>query len=331
MSHNTSVWTRKRKSKRTGFISYYIIWRRPDGRVTSKTFKNEVAAVDFKQKKKKELILRQQGIILPDPTNFKERMDAYLKDARTYKAQRTVDHFDQPALNSFCKIGGSLKPEEITQDVVTEWKLALLQDDYSPATVRIWMRCLRTALNYMGVKDNPVKSARMPAVEAVGRVVTHKEFKALVESMPTIAGRALAFVYNSGVRIGELISLDWGTIRKTPDGLVALVRGKTGEREILLHRNAVKALGRPKNDGKVFPLTFDQLQWYLRQARGKAKIVGRVRWHDFRHTFATRYMEQTGDLFGLMSYCGWKSTSTMKIYQHKTRSRSQAIHSLKMG
>jgi integrase len=326
-----SVWieSRKYKSKTT----HRVVWRTADGKRDHANFPNWRMAAQFKDQKRQELAGAPYGLKIDYRETVSQAVERYLKDAETYKAKSTVENFDRPALTAFSRFAGGMLPTAVDERIVTEWKLALLETKhlkgtgYSPQTVRMWLRCLRTFLNYLKVPNNPIKRERLPKVEPVGRVLTEAEFNALVTTMPLEAARAARFAYHTGVRIGELLSLDYKHVRKAQEGVLATVTGKTGERTILLNDEAVKAVGRLKEAGPVFDTTFDKLQWYLQEARRLTKL-GRVRWHDFRHTFATRYMEATGDIFGLMAYGGWKSTTSMKVYQHITRGRSLAILAL---
>lgn len=316
----TSVWHETYTTKRGK--RYLVRWRE-NGKKKAESFTHYDQVIEFKDKKRKELHAVKHGLhVAPDARSFKVQAAKYLEDAATYKGKNTVEHFDRPALSKFSEFAGNLNPHKITEEKVRDWKLHLLKT-YKPSTARIYLRCLRTALNYMKVSPNPVKAVQMPKVEDVGRIVTPKELEALCAEVSKPVRKAMEFTYHTGVRLGELESLKWEDIKKVRGYIHATVRGKTGERTILLHPKAVKAMGK-RGKGTVFLGARD---WFGESVRltAKALKLGRIRWHDFRHTFATRYMEKTGDLFGLMAYCGWKSIASVKVYQHVTPERSKAV------
>jgi integrase len=334
MKTSESVWIEDYKGKRG--TTYRVRWRKPDGtRGATKPFKTWRLAFEDMGRKRAELEAQAHG--LPAPVRnetLATAIERYLKDAATYKKSNTVEHFDRPALKSFSAFAG-VEPKNITVELVTEWKIRLMSpeagnaksDDgsYSPHTVRMYMRCLRTFLNYLNVPNNPVKAERMPKFEPVGRVLSEDEMEVAAGEVafPRI-GDAIRFAFYSGCRIGEIITLDFKHLKHDAGSVYAIVSGKTGERIILLNPKAAAAIGPLKEAGQVFPFTRDQMGGQLRRATERREI-GRVRWHDFRHSFATHYMEETGDLFGLMAYGGWTSTTSMKIYQHITKGRSRAV------
>jgi len=48
--------------------------------------------------------------------------------------------------------------------------------------------------------------------------------------------------------------------------------------------------------------------------------------HTFRHTFATRWILNEGDLFSLQAIMGHSDISTLQIYVHMAASQAKAQH-----
>lgn len=137
------------------------------------------------------------------------------------------------------------------------------------------------------------------------------------------------FALHTGVRRGELLALRWERVKKSPDGHweaeiggIGGPKTKTGRSRVVpLPPAAVDALGKP-GAGPCFDAD-EHLSVSVSQA-AKGAGLGRVRFHDLRHTWATRYMQATGDLFGLMQLGGWSSLGSVKVYQHLTGARKMS-------
>lgn len=171
----------------------------------------------------------------------------------------------------------------------------------------------------------------MPAAQRVGRVLSDVEITGILENVSATVGRGLVFALHMGVRRNELLSLEWKSVR---DGVIEIEakHSKTRRgRVVPLHAAAGRVMGPAQPAGRVFPgLSVDMLESQLRAA-AVALDLGRVRIHDFRHTWATRFMERTGDLFALMQLGGWRSVASMAPYQHLTRARAEGILGLDFG
>jgi integrase len=66
-------------------------------------------------------------------------------------------------------------------------------------------------------------------------------------------------------------------------------------------------------DGRVFNITENREWW---KAAKKAAKVKKLRWHDLRHTFATRLMESSKNMKIVQSACGHGSIVTTNRYAH---------------
>lgn len=199
----------------------------------------------------------------------------------------------------------------------------------------MWLRCLRTSLrwgkNHGFVREVP--SFHLPRVESTGKALSGEEVQSLLKASSDLAKPALIFALHTGVRRGELLSLTWDRVKMAEDGHwqaeIGGVGGpstKTGKSRVIpLHPMAVQSLGEQKNSGRVFSRLNEDISHRVEEAAKKAGL-GRVRFHDLRHTWATRYMQATGDLFGLMALGGWSNLGSVKIYQHLTKSRMAGIN-----
>lgn len=327
-------------------MTYRVVWQAGGIRQSEKCGPSKRYAEEFKSKKEAELWSGKLGL---SGTNLKKTWPDFVKEyldyCRTHKAENTVNNFDGPALRSFAEAVGDMPLGAVAPQVIEKWKIALLKK-FSPNTVRMRLRALRAAFGYACrlklLRENPAAEIRMPAAVEVGRVLADDEIQELLENLPVLAARAAVFALHTGLRRGELLNLDWRMVRQAEGvpseiviqragsvGLDGTFQPKTREpRAVPLHPVAKRVMGSSQKKGQVFGgLTVEILESNLRKARKKAGL-GRVRFHDLRHTWATRFMEKTGDLFALMHLGGWRSINSVSQYQHLTRGRKEAILSL---
>ena len=149
---------------------------------------------------------------------------------------------------------------------------------------------------------------------------------------PVRARAVLETLYSTGMRVGELCSLDEARLDLL--GGVAVVRGK-GRKERLapLGDPAVRTLerwrqvrdaafGRSGRDAAVFRGTrggrLDQreVRRLLGDAIAAAGLAGRTTPHTLRHSFATHLLRAGADIRSVQELLGHASLATTQIYTH---------------
>ena len=142
---------------------------------------------------------------------------------------------------------------------------------------------------------------------------------------------ALELLYGTGVRVGELVSLDVDDVDHVRG--VVRVTGKGGkERVVPVGRPALDAVGRWVQLGRPRLATLDSgpalflgargRRWNQRQARAvvqelSAALSGRgVGPHALRHTAATHLLDGGADLRSVQELLGHASLATTQLYTH---------------
>jgi integrase len=133
---------------------------------------------------------------------------------------------------------------------------------------------------------------------------------------------------HTGVRRGELFKLRWSDIKWDLSSPVLTIRGsiaKNGRtRSIPLNAHAVEVLrawenGRAGPDGLIFPgkngKPFNTLKTAWNKIIIDAKLVD-FRWHDLRHTFASRLVMAGVDLNTVRDLLGHKDIKMTLRYAH---------------
>jgi integrase/recombinase XerC len=153
----------------------------------------------------------------------------------------------------------------------------------------------------------------------------------------------LELLYASGLRVGELVGLDWGDIDL--EGRVLRVLGKGGrERMVPFGRPAESALDRwlecwgevrRGNEDAREPVFLNHrggrlsdrsvrriLDRYVR----RAALAAGVHPHTLRHTFATHLLEGGADLRAIQELLGHSSLSTTQKYTHLELDRLLSVY-----
>ncbi len=80
--------------------------------------------------------------------------------------------------------------------------------------------------------------------------------------------------------------------------------------------------------GRVFPVKPNAVRLAFERARNKAKVDD-IRFHDLRHTFATRLVQMGGDIYKVKVLLGHKSiTMTTRYAQHSPESLRGGVEAL---
>lgn len=331
-----SAWVQKHKGPNG--VSYLLRWEyqingvRHRGSENFGRFKN--LAEEKKVLKLKELTATRAGLdVAPTEITWDAFAEQFLRFSKTHFEPNTFKKFHTPAVVEFGKWFGNrplsaLRPADI--GVFTQQ----IGDRLGAASVGMRLRALHKALEWAKSQGYipSVPPCPQPRVAPVGRALSDPELARLFDKLPRNVRPAAIFSVHTGVRSGELIALTWERVRQAAGGghwEAEIYSPKTHtSRVIPLHPGAVDAMGPTRTSGAVFDLSQDYFTHSItRAARGAG--MGRVRLHDLRHTWATRYMQATGDLFGLMNLGGWRSLKSVAGYQHLTKTRSESINLLK--
>jgi integrase/recombinase XerC len=188
---------------------------------------------------------------------------------------------------------------------------------------------------------NPAQSVRTPKrPQTLPRHLRPGEIETLLEA-PSDAeplGRRdramLELLYATGLRVSELVGLDWGAIDLS--GRVLRVMGKgSKERMVPFGRPALAALRAwlevwegvrgPEGDPETEPvflnsrggrLTDRSVRRVLDRYVETAALAAGVHPHTLRHTFATHLLENGADLRAIQELLGHSSISTTQKYTH---------------
>ncbi len=147
----------------------------------------------------------------------------------------------------------------------------------------------------------------------------------------------LEVAYSSGLRLSELVGLNWGDLDRA--GQVVRVRGKgRRERVVPLGARALEAIDRCQAGGAAPPRARAGDAPVFVNARGERlsgrtvqRVVARrlsevargigVSPHALRHSFASHLLDRGADLRAIQEMLGHRSLATTQVYTHVSRGR----------
>ena len=219
---------------------------------------------------------------------------------------------------------------------------AFLSTAPSAESARNWLRALRAYSNWAQRRHgipSPAHDVVPPRPRPqLPRVYTDGELRRIFDAARADWRDELAvtILLDTGIRIGELAGLRAERVELVGGGGAAItVDGKDGSRRVPISLETVRLLTRRAAPaGPVFvhgpgrkPFTTAGLGYRLRELVARAGISGRkVGPHTFRHTFATLYLRNGGDVYRLQRILGHASISQTMVYLHLSDPEAWAEH-----
>ena len=208
--------------------------------------------------------------------------------------------------------------ERVLRDLQTQGK--------QPATLVRHLAVLKATFNRakrLGlIKDNPATLVRPPKTNnMLVRYLTAMQETQLLEALPIQYTPVVLTAINTGLRQGELLRLVW-TDCDWNAGIVTVQETKAWDKRRVPMNSIVLGVllsVKQETDGEPTDRIFPYGARSLRRAFDKAvKGAGLVpfRFHDLRHTFASRLAMQGANDRTLMALGGWKSPAMLSRYAH---------------
>ena len=143
---------------------------------------------------------------------------------------------------------------------------------------------------------------------------------------------AAIFSSLTGLRISDILQLEWNMIQEYPDGGKCVrIRTEKTETEATLpiSEQALELCGEP-GTGLVFKgLTRGIVNTHLKEWIASAGITKKITFHCFRHTYATLLLSNGTDIYTVSKMLTHKNVGTTQIYakivDEKKRQAANAI------
>ncbi|WP_309383663.1 tyrosine-type recombinase/integrase [Cerasicoccus frondis] len=229
------------------------------------------------------------------------------------------------------------------------------QRDLSRRTVHNHFSGLRTFFQWRrqrGATANPLAGLSLPKLpKSLPKFLTEKQMKTLLDGPmrlldnetiePFVAWRdrlMMELLYGAGLRVSELVSLNYGMIdsqgiarvvgkgqkeRLCPIGKVALAVLEKFKREFATRTDRDAAILTSENGKRI---SVRKVQLTLKKYLSLADLPMDLSPHKLRHSYATHLLNHGADLRIVQELLGHASLSTTQIYTHVGVARLQEAH-----
>ena len=222
---------------------------------------------------------------------------------------------------------------------VTDYVEDLQEAGFKNATINSRLRYFVAVLNYAKNKRGLIEAQHVPAFENLNtnedarepRVLGEKEVQRLLFCLPKLQSSMARFALATGLRVSNVRDLMWSEVQ---DGMIDIKASKmkAGKRlfvplsdeamEILHEQNDIQQKRQQapeyvftKRNGKPIGNRTSVTNGVWQRACERAE-VGNVRFHDLRHTWATRHVLSGTPLPLLQKLGGWNSMAMLEKYTH---------------
>lgn len=197
-------------------------------------------------------------------------------------------------------------------------------------SVRVYVIRLRAVLGYLNIRKVPCIDARLvpvPKREATVPIfLTEQEVEAMIACAYNLRNAfVISLLYSSGIRLSELISLNRGQI----DNRCFTVIGKGRKPRLCFIDERTERLMNMylcsrKDNADALIVSFENkarmtatnIQLLVRNSARRAGITKKVTPHTLRHSFATNFLRNNGNMRYLSAMLGHASLDTTMIYAH---------------
>lgn len=259
----------------------------------------------------------------PSSITLKELTNKWLEHtAHTSQRLTPMDnHYHIGVLLKF--FGANTKAVDITPKKIEEFRINRKNEDIADSTINRNCSFLRAAYNLAYrdnlLKHNPFKQikfynekenerARFLTVSEMDRLIFHSNDK--IRPLVVLA-------LETGMRKGELLRLEWSNVDMIRN-YIRVVRSKGGKPRVIPLTDKARRLLEGINNKKQCVFISQKWGFYRDSWNNavKGSNLNDFRFHDLRHTFASRLVEKGIDLYQVALLLGHSSLKMTQRYSH---------------
>lgn len=218
---------------------------------------------------------------------------------------------------------------ELTLLDIRRWR-EYLSKGRRPNSIRVYIIRLRAVIGYLnirGIECIDVRLIPVPEREATVPVyLTEDEVDAMIDNAYNLRNAfVISLLYSSGIRLSELISLNRGQIADRRFTVIGKGRKPRlcfiDERTERLMDEYLKTRT-DHSDALIVSfenkarMTNTNVQLLVRNSAARAGITKKVTPHTLRHSFATNFLRNNGNMRYLSAMLGHASMDTTMMYAH---------------
>lgn len=290
----------------------------------------------------------------PTLNEFKEEYFEYIKNVKNLRSYKEYI----PAINKFIRYIGNKIVTQYTSNDILKYQQKRLKDkvtnrpdeNLSPSSVNrelcyisgLFTYAIKTQ-NYFNI--NPVSLVdKSKEPEPTQDIITPEEEKLIIENL-TYETRHLIpifkFMMNTGIRISNVLHLKWEMVN-LENHIVTIPSNKTKNKKLLnvpLNSDMVQMLRmqKLKTSYQEYVFLHSKGEHYkdsgyvlksLKKACKRAGIEKKIHNHSYRHSFATRCIEASGNIFAVTKLLDHSTPNLTQRYCHPEQTLIDTVESI---
>jgi integrase len=330
-----SIFTRETKSGlKRWYICYYNAKRERVRKVVLHASSKQEALIELKNEVLKALGKRDETE-QKKKIGFKEFVKIYLEDyimvtrknfkSDVYRLDKLTEYFRDADL----RVISPLMIERFRKSRLKACNTRSTCNRY----LALMKRMFNVAIEEGYAEENPVQKVKLYSEKDAlkERILTEQEEKKLMETSADYLKPIITVALNTGMRKAEILNLQWNQIDFKAKRL-RVEKTKNGKvRFIPINDVLFYELRRLENQNGQSPYVFfnaETMKPYVDIKKGfkaacrRAEIKG-LRFHDLRHTFATRLVERGADIETIKELLGHYSITVTQRYTHSSDERKR--------
>ncbi|MBW2638150.1 MAG: site-specific integrase, partial [Deltaproteobacteria bacterium] len=294
---------------------------------------NKKLAIRIFDKLKGDIVKGKWLDVLPGETyTFGNLMERYLEEYSSVNKAKTSYTRDKSLTAHLLKPFKDEYLVDITPAMISDYKVQRRREGAAPRTINYELTLMSHAFNigileWEWVNDNPVKKVKKERVNnAIERWLTREEEKRLLGVSAQWLQEIIVFAIHTGLRQSEILDLKWPQVDMTRRTILIYEQKNRGVDTLPLNETALGVLEERQRHhlsqcDNVFHsnnqtrIVNRNLCRAFKIATEKAR-VNNFRFHDLRHTFATRLVQSGVGIYEVQRLGRWKSTSMVMRYAH---------------
>jgi integrase len=264
---------------------------------------------------------------------FKGMMERYMRGHSARNKTPKSHSRDKSLQDHLVAYFKDLYLAEISPKLIANYKTRRREEGAAPQTINNELSLMSHAFSlaikeWEWLRDNPVKKVSKEKVNnLVERWLTQEEEKNLLTSSPNWLRQIISFAINTGLRLSEILDLKWSRVDLFRKTVTILEDQKNQGRDILplsegaltvlkeragVRRDETELVFCSRNGTRIGSRNLQRAFYSALKKSG----IEKLRFHDLRHTFATRLIQAGVDLYTVQKLGRWKSISMVMRYAH---------------
>ncbi|MHB1926916.1 MAG: tyrosine-type recombinase/integrase [Leptospirillum sp.] len=275
----------------------------------------------------KRLVEVREGRYFPKAktvkVTFRELAEEYLKYADLHHKRKGDD---APRIQTWLDAFGSSPAEDVKPSKVESVMAKLKEKKMEPATIHRRLTVLKAVYNRAEregrITKNPIRNVRPPKYDnSLVRYLDKGQEKRLFDALPVGLHPIVTVALHTGCRQGELLKLEWRDVDFT-QGMFVCRNTKAGDSRWIpmnsLVREVLSKLSEKEHEPTDKIFTVGHCKSLSRSFAVAVKKAGLdpFRFHDLRHTFASRLAMNGANDRTLQTLGGWKTPRMLLRYSH---------------